>query len=69
MFSWHGFSILRIKNMKSFLPLLTIMMMFVLTGCAVIGGIFKAGVWVGVLIVLFILGIIIWLVTRSSGKS
>ena len=41
-----------------------------LSSCTVVGGIFKAGVWVGVLIVVFILAIIIWLVTRSgSGKS
>jgi hypothetical protein len=54
--------------MKKFLPLLFVMLMVLLNSCAVIGGIFKAGVWVGVLIVLFIIGIIIWLVTRS-GKS
>jgi hypothetical protein len=42
--------------------------MLLLTGCTVVAGIFKAGVWVGILIVLFIIGIIIWLVTRS-GKS
>jgi hypothetical protein len=54
--------------MKKFLPFLTVMLMLLLNSCAVIGGIFKAGVWVGVLIVLFIIGVIIWLVTRS-GKS
>jgi hypothetical protein len=54
--------------MKKFLPLLIVMLMVLLNSCAVIGGIFKAGVWVGVLIVLFILAVIIWLVTRS-GKS
>jgi hypothetical protein len=41
---------------------------FLLDSCAVVGGIFKAGVWVGVLIVLFVIGLIIWLLTRS-GKS
>lgn len=41
-----------------------------LSSCTVVGGIFKAGVWVGVLIVVFVLAIIIWLVTRGgSGKS
>lgn len=44
-------------------------MMVLLGSCAVIGGIFKAGVWVGVLLVLVVIGVIIWLVTRSSGKS
>jgi hypothetical protein len=54
--------------MKKFLPLLIVMLMVLLNSCAVVGGIFKAGVWVGILIVLFIIGVIIWLVTRS-GKS
>jgi hypothetical protein len=44
-------------------------MLFLLNGCAVIGGIFKAGVWVGVLLVVVVIGIIIWLVTRGSGRS
>ena len=37
-----------------------------LSSCEVIGGIFKAGVWVGVLIVVVIIALIIWLVTRSK---
>jgi hypothetical protein len=37
-----------------------------LTGCEVIGDIFKAGVWVGVLLVLLVIGIIVWLVTRTK---
>ncbi|MDP9042037.1 MAG: phosphatidate cytidylyltransferase [Bacteroidota bacterium] len=52
--------------MKKFLSLLAVISLLFLSGCAVVGGIFKAGVWVGVLIVLFIIGIIIWLVTRSK---
>lgn len=55
------------KKILPFLPL--ILMMCLLDSCAVIGGIFKAGVWVGVLIVLVVIGFIIWLVTRNSGKS
>jgi hypothetical protein len=35
-------------------------------GCAVIGGIFKAGVWVGVLAVLLILGVIVLVISRSN---
>jgi hypothetical protein len=37
-----------------------------LTGCEMIGDIFKAGVWVGVLLVILVIGIIVWLVTRSK---
>jgi hypothetical protein len=40
-----------------------------LGGCAAIGDIFKAGVWVGVIIVLVILGLVIYLITRGSNKS
>ena len=38
-----------------------------LASCSVIGGIFKAGVWVGILIVLAIIGLIIWLIGRGRG--
>jgi hypothetical protein len=54
--------------MKKLLTPLMIMIIIFLNSCAIVGGIFKAGVWVGVLIVLFVIGVIIWLVTRS-GKS
>ncbi|HMH24434.1 MAG TPA: hypothetical protein VK563_21780 [Puia sp.] len=47
---------------------LLIALVLILPGCAVVGGIFKAGVWVGVLAVVFVLILIIWLVTRSSKK-
>ena len=36
-----------------------------LTSCEVIGGIFKAGVWTGVLVVVIVVGLIIYLVSRS----
>jgi len=38
-----------------------------ISSCAVIGGIFKAGVWVGILIVVAIIALIIWLVSRGRG--
>ena len=37
-----------------------------LTGCEVIGDIFKAGVWTGVLLVILVIGVIVWLLTRSK---
>ena len=37
-----------------------------LNGCEVIGDIFKAGVWTGVLLVILVIGIIVWLLTRSK---
>jgi len=40
-----------------------------LSSCELVGDIFKAGVWVGVLIVVAIIGLIIYLVSRVSGKK
>ena len=39
------------------------------SSCQAIGDIFKAGVWVGVIIVVGVVGLIIWLVTRGSNKN
>ena len=36
-------------------------------GCQVIEGVFKAGMWVGILIVVLILGVIFMLFGRSRG--
>jgi hypothetical protein len=33
-------------------------------GCELAAGIFKAGVWVGVIMVVLVVGLIAWLVTR-----
>ncbi|MBL3657368.1 hypothetical protein [Fulvivirga sediminis] len=37
---------------------------FLLPGCEVIGGIFKAGFWTGIIVVFLIVAIIIWLVVK-----
>ena len=36
-----------------------------LSSCEVIGGIFKAGVWVGVLLVVLVVGIILWVIGKA----
>ncbi|HEU0064500.1 MAG TPA: phosphatidate cytidylyltransferase [Flavisolibacter sp.] len=35
------------------------------SSCQVVGGIFKAGVWVGIIIVVLVILLIIWLVGRG----
>lgn len=40
-----------------------------LPGCEVIGGIFKAGVWSGILLVGLAIGLIIFLIAKMSGKK
>ena len=37
-----------------------------LGGCELAGDIFKAGVWVGVLLVVGAVGLIIWLISRAT---
>jgi hypothetical protein len=54
------------RSFNSFL--FFVMLAFFLPGCAVVGGIFKAGVWVGVLAVVFIAGIILYFVSKAGKK-
>jgi hypothetical protein len=37
--------------------------------CAVVGGIFKAGVWVGVVAVVLVVLIIVFIISKSSGNK
>lgn len=39
-----------------------------LTSCEVVGGIFKAGVWTGLLLVAVVVGLIIFLLSRGRRK-
>jgi hypothetical protein len=48
-------------------PILFILLIIVsLAGCELAGDIFKAGVWVGVLLVIAIIGVIVWAISRGS---
>ena len=40
-----------------------------LSSCEVIEGIFKAGVWSGIIIVVVVVALIIWLISKFSGGS
>jgi hypothetical protein len=46
---------------------LVVLAAFTLAGCEAIEGIFKAGVWVGVVGVILLFGIVAWVVTKMSG--
>ena len=45
--------------------ILLLVLTLVLPGCEVIGDIFQAGVWVGVLVVVAIVGLIVWLIGKA----
>ena len=49
----------------SLLWMFALAMIMTLSSCQVVGGIFKAGVWVGILVVVVVVGIILWLVGRG----
>ena len=40
-----------------------------LSSCELVGDIFKAGVWVGVLVVVGIIALIVFLISKLSGKK
>jgi di/tricarboxylate transporter len=40
----------------------------ILSGCEAIGDIFKAGVWVGILIVAVVIGLIVFLFSKGNKK-
>jgi len=56
------------KPMKKLNILLFVLALVALSGCSVITGIFKAGVFVGILAVVVVIAIIIWLFSLFSGK-
>ncbi|NSL87130.1 phosphatidate cytidylyltransferase [Chitinophaga solisilvae] len=45
------------------------MLVLMLSSCEVIGGIFKAGVWTGIIAVAVVLALIIWLISRGSRRG
>jgi hypothetical protein len=51
------------KKITVSLALLT--MVSTLSSCELAGGIFKAGMWVGILVVVAVIALIIWLVGRG----
>jgi hypothetical protein len=53
--------------MNTFSRLLPLLFgLLLLGGCQIAGDIFKAGVWVGVVIVLLIIGGVIWAISKSA---
>ena len=48
---------------------LMLMVLFSLTSCEVIGGIFKAGMGVGIFIVIAVIAVIIFIISKVSGRK
>jgi hypothetical protein len=43
---------------------LLIMLMLSFTGCQLIGDIFRAGVWVGIIIVIIVIALLVWIIRK-----
>lgn len=54
---------------QSFLIILMALFITGLSSCEVIGGIFKAGVGVGIFIVVFVVALIVFLISRAGGSK
>ena len=54
---------------NSLYAFLFVMISMSLTSCELVGDIFKAGVWVGILAVAAVIGLIIFLISKLSGKK
>jgi len=50
--------------MQKLLFFLLLLISTTFTSCEVIGDIFEAGVWVGIVIVVIVIAIIVWLINR-----
>ncbi|MBC7720415.1 MAG: hypothetical protein H7068_00225 [Pedobacter sp.] len=57
--------------MKKFIPILSsaIFITVSFTSCEIIGGIFKAGIWTGVLLVAAIIALIIYLIAAITKRK
>ncbi|UPT68460.1 MAG: phosphatidate cytidylyltransferase [Sphingobacteriales bacterium JAD_PAG50586_3] len=49
--------------------LIIVLIVTFLPGCEIIGDIFKAGVWVGVLMVAAVIAVIIFIISKLSGRK
>lgn len=55
-------------NIKKYSPLaLVALLTTTLSSCSMIEGIFKAGVWSGIIVVVVVLALIIWVISKIFG--
>ena len=56
------------QTMKKLNILFFALALMALSGCSIIGGIFKAGAAVGIIAVLVVIGVLIWIISLFRGK-
>ena len=57
------------KKISFIFTLIALISVFSLSGCEVIGDIFQAGVWVGIIVVVGIIALVIYLISRLGGRK
>jgi hypothetical protein len=63
-----AYFLLNALKMKKFAALSSVIFLILLSSCIAIGAIFKAGVWAGVSLIIGILALVIFLITRGANK-
>ncbi|MCX2478918.1 hypothetical protein OQY15_07430 [Pedobacter sp. MC2016-15] len=55
-------------NIRKYSPLAFVaLLVTTLSSCSLVEGIFKAGVWTGIIVVVVVLALIIWLISKIFG--
>jgi hypothetical protein len=56
-------------KLRAFYPALLLILLISLPGCEVIGDIFKAGVWTGILLIAVVVAVIIFIISKLGSKK
>lgn len=56
-------------KLSAFYPALLLILLISLPGCEVIGDIFKAGVWTGILLIAVVVAVIIFIIGKLGSKK
>ena len=50
------------------LPLFLLAIVTTLSGCELVGDIFQAGMWVGIIVVVGVIALVLWLIAKLGGR-
>lgn len=56
-------------KLSAFYPALLFILLIALPGCEIIGDIFKAGVWTGILLIAVVVAVIIFIIGKLGSKK
>ncbi|MGB4774095.1 MAG: hypothetical protein WBP45_02890 [Daejeonella sp.] len=57
------------KKLRTLYSLIALSAIMLLSGCELVGDIFKAGAYTGIFIVLIVIALIIWVISRFRSRS